>query len=138
LSAFAATEDLYRDLGGFFATLTMSDVGQLIHRVGGPLLFVYHRPEGRILWVPAEVPGTWPAFTVRCGEEAAGSTPLLIFEQDGDLADRFWRGEVDLAQALARQQLRATGPLSRAMKLLPHLDPVYPRYAEYRRQTDTR
>jgi hypothetical protein len=134
MSAFAGTQDLYRLLGGFFATLTMAEEGQLIHRVGGPVLFLFHRPEGRILWVPSPVPGAWPAFAVRCGEDTEGTVPLLTFEQDGDLAHRFWRGEVDLAQALARQQLRATGPLSRAMKLLPHLDPVYPRYIEYCRR----
>jgi hypothetical protein len=128
---FTDSEDLYRRLGGFFTSLTMQPEGQLIHRVGGPVLFLFHRPEGRILWVPSPPPGSWPAFRVACGEEAEGVEPLLTFEQDGDLAHRFWLGEVDLAQALARQQLRALGPLSRAMKLLPHLDPVYSRYAAF-------
>ena len=128
---FPDTESLYRTLGGFFETLTTAEEGQLIHRVGGPLLFLFHRPEGQILWVPCPPPGTWPAFRVRYGPDAQGVTPLLVFEQEADTAHRFWLGQVDLAQALARQQLRAQGPLSRAMKLLPHLDPVYPRYAAY-------
>ena len=128
---FADTEALYRTLGGFFTSLATQEEGQLIHRVGGPILFIFHRPEGRILWVPSPPPGSWPAFRVVHGAEGTGTEPLLTFEQDGDLAHRFWLGEVDLAQALARQQLRALGPLSRAMKLLPHLDPVYPRYAAF-------
>lgn len=126
---FADAQDLYGTLGGFFEALTMEAEGQLIHRVGGPLLFVYHRPEGRILWTPSPPAGSWPAFRVSCGAAAEETPPLLAFEQDADTAHRFWLGEIDLAQALARQQLRAIGPLSRAMKLLPHLDSVYPRYA---------
>ncbi len=131
MAVFADTRALYRVIGGFFETLTMAEEGQLIHRVGGPVLFLYHRPEGRILWTPCPPPGQWPAFRVSYDGEAEAGEPLLTFEQDADTAHRFWRGEIDLAQALARQQLRATGPLSRAMKLLPHLDPVYPRYAAF-------
>lgn len=131
MAFFADTEALYRILGGFFETLTTAEEGQLIHRVGGPVLFLYHRPEGRLLWSPLPPPGQRPAFRVAYGDEAAGEPPLLTFEQDADTAHRFWLGEIDLAQALARQQLRAIGPLSRAMKLLPHLDSVYPRYAAW-------
>lgn len=125
------TESLHEILGGFFKTITMTPEGQLIHRVGGSILFEFHRPSGRILWVPSPEPDTWPAFEVRVGDDIGPVTPLLTFIQDGDLAHRFWLGEVDLAEALARQQLRAIGPLSRAMKLLPHLDPVYDRYRAY-------
>ena len=131
MPCFPYTQALYRGIGRFFETLTAAPEGQLIHRVGGPVLFIYHRPEGRILWTPCPPPGSWPAFRVACGEDADGIPPLLTFEQDGDTAHRFWLGEVDLAQALARQQLRAIGPLSRAMKLLPHLDPVFPRYRAF-------
>lgn len=131
MPVFADTQSLYGTIGAFFETLTRAAEGQLIHRVGGALLFVYHRPEGQILWTPCPPPGSWPAFRVAYGDAALAAEPLLTFEQDGDTAHRFWLGEIDLAQALARQQLRATGPLSRAMKLLPHLDPVYPRYAAF-------
>ncbi len=131
MAFFADTEQLYGTIGAFFETLTSAEEGQLIHRVGGPVLFIYHRPEGRILWTPSPPPGSWPAFRVSYGDGAEGETPLLTFEQDADTAHRFWLGEIDLAQALARQQLRAIGPLSRAMKLLPHLDSVYPRYGAF-------
>jgi len=128
---YTNTETLHDVLGGFFQTLTTAPEGQLIHRVGGAILFEFHRPQGKILWVPAAEPDSWPAFEVRTGSDAEGVQPLLTFVQDGDLAHRFWLGEVDLAEALARQQLKAIGPLSRAMKLLPHLDPVYARYRAY-------
>lgn len=131
MPVFPDTDSLYRTMGQFFETLTTADEGQLIHRVGGGLMFVYHRPEGRILWTPCPPPGSSPAFHVAYGDEVTSQTALLTFEQDADTAHRFWLGELDLAQALARQQLRAFGPLSRAMKLLPHLDTVYPRYAAF-------
>ena len=124
-------ETLYGTLGAFFETVAGTAEGQLIHRVGGSVRFVYHRPEAQLLWIPCPPPGNWPAFRVARGREAEAGEALLTFEQDGETAHRFWLGEIDLATALARQQLRALGPLSRAMKLLPHLDPVYARYAAF-------
>lgn len=124
---FQDTEELYRVLGGFFETLPTSAQGHLIHRVGGPIQFIFHRPEGSILWEP--LAGGPPEFAVHY--DASEPPPLLKFEQDADTAHRFWQGEVDLQDALARQQIRATGPLARAMKLIPQLDPVYEMYKEY-------
>ena len=124
---FTDKEDLYAVLGGFFEELPSSVHGALIHRVGGAILFVFHRPEARILWEP--LAGGPPEFAVRYDVEQPA--PLLTFEQDADTAHRFWLGEIDLQDALARQQIRARGPLARAMKLIPQLDPVYADYGKY-------
>jgi len=127
LAIFADKEALYGVLGAFFETLPAGPHGPLIHRVGGPILFTFHRPEARILWEP--LPGGPPEFAVHY--DAEQPEPLLRFEQDADLAHRFWQGEVDLQDALARQQIRAKGPLARAMKLIPQLDPVYLAYRQF-------
>lgn len=124
---FADKEELFAVLGGFFEELPSSPHGALIQRVGGPVLFVFHRPEARILWEPL-MHGP-PEFAVRY--DVAEPAPLLTFEQDADIAHRFWLGEIDLQDALARQQIRARGPLARAMKLIPQLDPVYADYRVY-------
>lgn len=138
MTVFADADVLYDILGGFFADrVRWTDEAHLIHQVGGPIAFIFERPAAQICWVPetasveaGETPGSVHApFRLVFGP--TGPTPLLTFRQDGDTAHRFWLGLLDLQQALARQQVRAQGPLSRAMKLLPHLDAIYPLYAEY-------
>ena len=137
MTVFADADALYNILGGFFSDrVRWTDEAHLIHQVGGPIAFVFERPDAQICWVPetpgapSESGGTAGApFRLVFGPE--GPKPLLTFRQDGDTAHRFWLGLLDLQQALARQQVRAQGPLSRAMKLLPHLDAIYPLYPEY-------
>lgn len=138
MTVFADADVLYDILGGFFSDrVRWTEEAHLIHQVGGPITFIFERPDAQICWVPetasaesAESTGSVPApFRLVFGP--VGPTPLLTFRQDGDTAHRFWLGLLDLQQALARQQVRAQGPLSRAMKLLPHLDAIYPLYAEY-------
>jgi hypothetical protein len=126
---FATTEELYDLLGQFFEELRYVEQAYLIHQVGGSIEFVFERPEGRIRWVPEADSRSSPPFHVVYGPQA--DPPLLTFTQDGDTAHRFWLGLVDLKQALARQQVRAKGPLSRAMKLIPHLDTIYPLYRAF-------
>jgi hypothetical protein len=129
MAFFHDTEDLTAVLGGFFETLRHVEQAHLIYQIGGAVTFVFHRPEAQLTWIPEYGEAAETPFRVRAGMPEAPS--LLTFEQDGDTAHRFWLGAVDLQQALARQQVRARGPLSRAMKLVPHLDTIYPLYHAY-------
>lgn len=118
-------------LGGFFGRVAQTPQAHLIHQVGGTIEFVYHRPEARLRWIPTPE-GELP-FAVEAGEGSV--PPLLVFEQDGDTAHRFWLGRLNLQDALARQLVRARGPLSRAMRLIPNLDDLYPLYPVFLRAT---
>jgi hypothetical protein len=129
MALFADREEVYRVLGGFFEALTTLPQAALIHKVGGVVRFQFHHPDATLSWVPEDPAVTGRDFHVVLGDD--GPPPLLAFDQDADLANRFWQGRLDLAQALSRQQIRATGPLSRAMKLLPSLDEIYPLYPDH-------
>lgn len=126
MKAFQHPEELYEILGTFFETVRHVEEAHLIHQVGGAIAFEFDNPDARLTWVPD--PGQAVPFHVEAG---AGAPGLLTFRQNGDTAHRFWLGYLDLQQALARQQVRASGPLSRAMKLIPHLDAIYPLYHEH-------
>lgn len=126
MTAFESADELYRILGGFFETVRRVEEAYLIHQVGGAIAFEFDDPTARLTWVPDS--GTPVPFHVEAGP---GSPALLTFRQSGDTAHRFWLGYLDLQQALARQQVRASGPLSRAMKLIPHLDAIYPLYHDF-------
>lgn len=127
MARFSSSEELENVLGSFFERVTKTPQAHLIHQVGGVIRFIYHRPETSIEWVPT--PQEAIPFSVHCGP--GGPDPLLVFEQDGDTAHRFWQGTLNLQDALSRQLVRARGPLSRAMKLIPHLDEIYPLYVAY-------
>lgn len=125
---FQSAEALEDILGNFFESLRQVEQAYLIHQIGGTLEFVFRNPSTRIRWIPESADAPLP-FRVAYGTPT--EPVLLTFEQDGDTAHRFWLGRVNLQQALARQQVVARGPLSRAMKLIPHLDTIYPLYHEY-------
>lgn len=129
MTVFQDTDEVYRVLGGFFESLIPLPQAALIHKVGGVVRFELHHPEAVISWVPDDPKVSGRDFHVIIGEPQPGA--LLTFNQDADLANRFWQGKLDLAQALSRQQIRAAGPLSRAMKLLPSLDEIYPLYPDH-------
>ncbi len=125
---FETPQQLESVLGGFFERLRYVEQAHLIYQIGGTVEFVFRKPSARIRWIPQPEPAETP-FRVAYGE--VPEPALLTFEQDGDTAHRFWLGKVNLQQALARQQVQARGPLSRAMKLIPHLDTIYPLYRRY-------
>lgn len=125
---FDTPEALEQVLGNFFERLRSVDQAYLIYQIGGTLEFKFRKPSTRIRWIPEPEEAPMP-FRVAYGEPT--DPILLTFEQDGDTAHRFWLGQVNLQQALARQQVLARGPLSRAMKLIPHLDTIYPLYHQF-------
>ncbi|MCY0879921.1 MAG: hypothetical protein OWU84_13405 [Firmicutes bacterium] len=128
MAIFRDREELDRILGGFFERLRAVDQAYLIYQIGGSVEFIFRKPAARIRWVPQPQDARYP-FEVFYGDHE--EPILLTFEQDADTAHRFWLGRINLQQALARQQVVAQGPLSRAMKLIPHLDTIYPLYADY-------
>jgi putative sterol carrier protein len=47
-----------------------------------------------------------------------------------DDADKFWRGEYNLAVGLAKGQVRAKGPVNKILKLVPLTKPMFPIYKD--------
>ncbi len=53
-----------------------------------------------------------------------------------DDADRFWRGDYNLAVGLAKGQVKAKGPVSKILKLVPLTKPLFPIYRELTAEKD--
>jgi len=65
------------------------------------------------------------------GEVDFGETkmkPEVTMRMEADTAHRFWLGKVNVAVALARGQIKAEGPVSKILRLVPLAKPVFPRY----------
>ena len=54
--------------------------------------------------------------------------PEVVMSMEADTAHRFWLGRVNVPVALARGQIKASGPVAKILKLVPLTKPVYPRY----------
>ncbi|HEX7066266.1 MAG TPA: hypothetical protein VF199_14455 [Bacillales bacterium] len=134
---FKDSDDMYDIIGGFFETVKDSEQTRQVvenneadEAYDALVTFVYHNPEGKVTWIE----GTNGGLEVICGE--TDRTPEMEFEQTADVGNQFWQGKLDLTQALARQQIQARGPLSKAMKIIPQLDWIYPKYREYLQEKD--
>jgi putative sterol carrier protein len=47
-----------------------------------------------------------------------------------DTADKFWRGEYNLAVGMARGEVKAKGSVNKVLKLVPLTKPLFPMYRE--------
>jgi putative sterol carrier protein len=54
--------------------------------------------------------------------------PEVTMSMEADTAHRFWLGQVNVTTALARGQIKASGPVAKILKLVPLAKPVFPRY----------
>ena len=54
--------------------------------------------------------------------------PEVVMSMEADTAHRFWLGQVDVTTALARGQIKASGPVAKILKLVPLVKPVFPKY----------
>ena len=56
--------------------------------------------------------------------------PDITLLMRADTADKFWRGEYNLAIGLAKGQVKAKGPVNKILKLVPLTKPLFPMYRE--------
>lgn len=75
-----------------------------------------------------------------CQTTVALQDPIEIHEGDTDLepdvvltlscddADKYWRGELNLAVALAKGTAKSKGPVNKILKLVPRTKPMFPLY----------
>ena len=73
---------------------------------------------------------------LRPGEEtrvdfgASALEPEIVMTMKADIAHRFWLGEVNVPLALAHGEMVASGPTAKILRLVPLLQPVFPRYRQ--------
>jgi hypothetical protein len=132
MPVFQSPQELYEVYEGFFNEVRDSEQAKSImasyHRsdqYNALVQYIYHKPEAKMAWVENDQ----GSIDVVFGD--TDLNPELTFEMTADIGHKFWLGEVDLTQALARQQMKATGPLSKSLKVVPQLRQWYPLYREY-------
>jgi hypothetical protein len=120
---FADAEDVYATLGTMLEeVLTDDDLGPKFSRADCVIRWVYTKPAAEI--------------TVRLGHGSeprvdygeSSMKPDVTMKMDGDIAHRFWLGQINVALALTRGQIVATGPVDRILRFVPLAGRAFPFY----------
>jgi hypothetical protein len=122
---FDDADELYRYIGALFED--MADDDELVPKLKKANTIAQWRhldPESQITAKLLE------GEDVRVELGPTRLEPEIVMSMDADLAHRFWLGRVNVTVALARGQMKATGPVEKVLKLLPIVKPVFPRYVE--------
>jgi putative sterol carrier protein len=69
-------------------------------------------------------------------EGETDETPDVILTLSADDADQYWRGELNLAVALAKGRAKSKGPVNKILKLVPLTKPMFPMYREMTAEKD--
>ena len=120
---FKSAEDVYDTMGKLFVELSRDDdLGPKFRKANTIVQYEYRDPESLI--------------TCRLQEDQPGDVdfgetemePEVIMSMEADTAHRFWLGRVNVTTALARGEIKASGPVAKILKLVPLTKPVFPRY----------
>ena len=124
MSYFADENEVYKYLGGVFREANDTPgVGETLRASGIVLRLDYSQPTSSITVVLKE-----PAIEVYEGD--SDLTPDVRMSMSADNGNKFWRGEYNVAVGLAKGQVKAKGPVSKTLKLIPAAKPVFPIYRD--------
>lgn len=123
MAYFSDADEVYGTLGKLFAQIAVDpELAPKFRRANTIVRYQYSNPDS--------------AITVRLQEGGDGDVdfgesemePEVTMAMDADTAHLFWLGHVNVTVALARGQIKATGPVAKILKLVPLAKPVFPRY----------
>ena len=123
MAYFKDAQEVYDTIGKLFADLAADEeLAPEFRKANTIVQYDYREPDSVI--------------TVRLQEDKPGDVdfgetdmePEVVMSMEADTAHRFWLGKVNVTVALARGQIKASGPVAKILKLVPLAKPVFPRY----------
>jgi putative sterol carrier protein len=120
---FKDPQEVYETIGKLFTDLADDEeLAPKFRKANTIVQYDYREPDSTI--------------TVRLQEGEPGDVdfgetemePEVVMSMEADTAHRFWLGKVNVTVALARGQIKASGPVAKILKLVPLTKPVFPRY----------
>ena len=127
MPTFANTQEMQSILEELFQRAQHTDAARAIGKANMAACFVYTDPSVRLVMDGRNSTEERP-IDVTFGE--GGPTPDVTFTLNADVGHRFWCGKLNVPQALSRGQIKATGSIAKALKLLPLMPTFYELYRE--------
>ena len=126
MAIFQSSDDLYKVLGAFLEQVVADPaLGPKFAGAGLTVLINYTDPDATILLDCTQDP---PAVTMDPPAGTDGEFKMWMSADDGH---KFWQGKFNVALALAKKQVKVEGPLAKMMKLLPAMQPAFPKYRAF-------
>jgi putative sterol carrier protein len=121
--AYANAEDLYKV---FRLTLdkVMKDE-KLVAALGGTNMVVCSRIPNIDATITLELKGS-----IKVTYGATDIKPDVTSINDDEIFNKFWQGKLNLIMAMTKGQVKSTGAVTKMLKVLPKIGPVYKMYAE--------
>ena len=128
MSVFKDSQQFYDTVGELLQRAARDpNIGPTVARTDTVIRLCYTDPEAEITINARGVPTQFGAYVdVILGP--CDLPPEVVMSMTGDLAHEFWSGRVNLASALARRQIQATGPVIKVLRLVPTVEPLYQQY----------
>jgi hypothetical protein len=123
---FTDADDVYGTLGRFLRQMAVDpEVAPALKRADTSFQLRLRQPDST-LTVGAPQEDQPPQ--VDLGETS--QQPEVVLQMDADTAHRFWLGDVNVAVALAKGDIRARGPVAKILKIVPLVKPGFTRYRQ--------
>lgn len=121
MALFADADEVYTYLGGIFRRGLENDgLAEKLAGSGVVLRIHYTDPD-------AVVTVDMPNKAVETGASSAAIPNVELF-MSADTGNKFWLGKVNLTMALAKGTVRAKGPVTKLIKLIPQAKNLFPEY----------
>lgn len=122
---FTDAQEVYQHLGGLLEdAVADEELGPRLQEANTIVQYRFRGPDSMV---------TLKLLADEAREVDMGPTalkPEVVVAMDADAAHRFWLGELNPTVAMAKGQLLTKGPVAKILKLVPVLQPVFPRYRE--------
>jgi len=120
---FQDADEVYQYLGGMFERARESEAGPKMAKADIDLQIYYTDPESSL-----HVAMHGDNIEVHTGGDKPDADVRL--SMPADIADKYWRGEYNLAVGMAKGKVKAKGPVNKILKLVPLCKPLFPVYRE--------
>jgi hypothetical protein len=120
---FENAEEVYKYIGGVFReAANHPEAGPGLAGAGIVMQVYYTDPEASLTIRMQD-----PMVVEDGGDDPNADVKLRM---PADIADRYWRGEYNLAVGLTKGKVKARGPINKILKLVPITKPLFPIYRE--------
>jgi putative sterol carrier protein len=123
---FKDADDVYANLGLFLRQLAVDpEMTPALKRADTTFQLRLRHPDSTMT---VRMPRDDEPAQVDLGDTTL--QPEVVLQLDADTAHRFWLGQVNVAVAFARGDIRTRGPVAKVLKLVPLIKPGFPRYRQ--------
>jgi len=131
---FRDSNQLYKNVGELMDRAKMDPkVGPKIAKSKIVIQFRYTEPDAMTTVNAKDKPTQENAYV----DVIQGDCDLnadVSMSMKADVAHQFWLGKINLVSALAKGEIKATGPIPKILKLLPAVKPLYDEYPKILRE----